>query len=417
MPIEFGDILVYVVTLFGIYTALFFIITLFQGRQAYMEMTNKKLKWKPKVCIIVPCFNEEKTVGKTLESLLKLDYPKKLMDIIVVDDGSSDNTYKVASKYKKQGVRVFRKKNGGKYTALNLGLKKTNAEVAGALDADSFVHSNALKKMMPYFEEDDVMAVTPSMKIYKAKNWLQRVQMIEYIIGIFLRKVFALLGSVHVAPGPFTLYKTEFFKEHGGYKKAYLTEDIEMALRIQALHYQIENTPDAYVHTIGPSTFKNLYKQRLRWYFGFIQNVLEYKSLFSKQHGNLGMFILPASFISVFLVIITLFYTLYKLIESLWKRYIFLKAIDFDFMQMLEFNFDTFFLNFNEAMILSLFTIALSVCLIILAKKVASEEDKIKYSYIIYILVYWVLFGFWWIVAFYYKLSNKKTRWGHKSSG
>ncbi len=411
--VNFGDLLIYVTSLFGIYTSIFFIITINDNRKKMKK--RKALRTYPKVCIIVPCFNEEKTVAKTIKSLLRLDYPKNKLEIIVVDDGSTDNTFKVASEFKEKGVKVYRKENGGKYTALNYALDKTDAEIVGALDADSFVHPKALKRMLPYFEEEEVVSVTPSMKIYKPRNWLQTIQMMEYLIGIFLRKVFAFLGSIHVTPGPFTLYKKEFFEKHGKYREAYLTEDIEIALRIQSLNYHIENAPDAYVYTIGPDTFKGLYKQRIRWYYGFTQNVLDYKKLFSAKHGNLGLFILPASFFSVFLVITTLFYTIYKFLEDLWKRYVFFKAINFDLKGILEFRFDPFFINTNSTMMLSLLALGISIGLLLLAKRVANEKKSIKYSYLVYVLCYWFLFGFWWLMAFYHKLAGKKTQWGHKS--
>ena len=87
---------------------------------------------------------------------------------------------------------MLKKKNGGKFTALNLAIQRTKATYIGALDADSIVDPRALKRMLPYFEEKRVVAVTPSMKIHEPSNWLQKVQFIEYLLGIFLRKVFSM---------------------------------------------------------------------------------------------------------------------------------------------------------------------------------------------------------------------------------
>ncbi len=412
--ITFGDILIYAVAFFGIYTATFFTLTMLEGTREVKR--KKETDWRPEVCVIVPCYNEENTVEKTVDSLLNLNYPREKLDLIVVDDGSTDNTYEVAKKYEEKGVRVFQKENGGKHTALNLGLEKTDAEIVGALDADSHVDPDALKRMIPYFEEDDVAAVTPALKIDKPDTWLQMVQMIEYLIGIFLRKVFAMLGSNHVTPGPFTLFKKSFFEEHGPYREAYLTEDIEMALRIEKYNYQIENAPNAYVYTIGPPTFKGLLNQRRRWYYGFIQNTLDYKELFSREHGNLGLFVLPSAFISVLLVILTLLYTGFKLTTKAWERFQYMQAINWDFMEILEFNFDPFFLNFNDTVMLGFLVMAISIALILLAKNVAGENEQIKYHYIVYVLIYWLLFGFWWIVAFWNKLLNKENYWNHKSA-
>ncbi len=329
-----GDILIYAVALFGIYTTLFFTFTVLERKEE--EITKEEVNWFPKVCVIVPCYNEEDTVEKTVNSLLNLDYPEDKLEIVIVDDGSEDNTLEVAKQFEEDGVTVYHKENGGKHTALNYAWERTDAEIVGALDADSYVEPDALKKIIPYFQDEEVMSVTPALKIHPPETWLQIVQMIEYLVGIFLRKVFALLGSIHVAPGPFSMYRAEFFEEHGAWRKAYLTEDIELSLRIQDKQYHIENAPDANVYTIGPPTFKELYKQRLRWYYGFIQNVLDYKQLFSRKHGNLGVFVLPSAFISVFLVIATIFYTTWNLISTLWDKILLWNSINWDFAEMFE---------------------------------------------------------------------------------
>ncbi len=411
---NFGDLLVYSVAFFGLYTTIFYALTLFtERREIYRDATD----WRPTVAIIVPCFNEEDTVGKTVKSLLNLDYPKEKLDIIVIDDGSEDNTLEVAKQYEDQGVRVFHKENGGKHTALNLGLERTDAEIAGALDADSYVKPDALKKVLPYFADEDVMSVTPALKIHPPENWLQTVQMMEYLIGILLRKVFAFLGSIHVAPGPFTLYRTEFFEEHGNYVKGYLTEDIEMALRIQAKQYQIENAPDAEVYTIGPDTFASLFKQRLRWYYGFIQNTLDYKNLFSTEHGNFGVFVLPSAFISVFLVILTVGYMGFKFISNMIDRFQLLQAINWDILEFLQFSFDPYFINLGPTLILTILIMSTSVLLLMLAKRVANKEESIKWGYLIFVLTYWILFGLWWLAAFFHKIADWNTTWAHRSSG
>lgn len=179
-------------------------------------------------------------------------------------------------------------------------MKKCSGELVGGLDADSFVTSKALKRMIGYFDDEDVMAVTPSLKVYKPKKVLQKIQMIEYLIGVFLRKIFALLGSINVTPGPFSIYRKSFFDKNGGWDEDNITEDIEIAFRIQSKNYLIENSETATVYTVSPASFKGLFSQRIRWYVGGLQNALDYRHLFGTKHGNLGLFILPGSFISVF---------------------------------------------------------------------------------------------------------------------
>ncbi len=415
--VSFGEVLIGVTAFISLYTALFFIITLLENKNRITRPELKKNHPKnyPLVCIIVPCYNEEKTLGKTMESVLNLDYPSEKLDIIIVDDGSKDRTYQIASKYasENRNVRVYKKKNAGKYTALNLGLKKTKAEFVGALDADSFVHPKALKKILVYFDNPGVMAVTPSLKVYKPNSWLQRIQMIEYSVGIFFRKMFALVGSIHVTPGPFSIYKKEFFEKHGHYTKAYMTEDIEVALRMQSHNYHIENAIDAYVYTVSPKNFKSLYYQRRRWYYGFMQNAIDYKHLFSKKHGNLGLYVLPLAFISVLLVLTSFFYGLYKLGEGIWNSYQYARAVNFDIFHF-DFPPDLFMINMNASFILGIITIITGVLIIFLAIKAAKEKQKVVFSYIMYVIAYWVLFSFWWLVAVYYKFSGRTFSWNPK---
>ena len=289
-----GEIILYIVAYFGLFTSIFFLVTLIENKRSLGN--PKPPKKLPFVTIMVPACNEENTVGKTVESLLGLDYPKKKLQIIVIDDGSVDNTYKIAKKYVKQGVLVLKKKNGGKGTALNLGIKHAKGTFVGCLDADSIVESDALKKMIGYFTNKRIMAVTPSLKCTKPKTIWQRIQVIEFLLGVYLRKVFGFLGSIHVTPGPFTIFRKKFFDKYGGYDETTVTEDIEISLRIQSLNYEIENAVNANVYAIAKPTFLTLFSQRVRWYRGFLDNVQKYKHLISRKYGDLGIFILPSAF-------------------------------------------------------------------------------------------------------------------------
>jgi cellulose synthase/poly-beta-1,6-N-acetylglucosamine synthase-like glycosyltransferase len=379
------------------------------------NLKNPKHKSLPSITVTVPAYNEEKTLAKTIKSLLELDYPKNKLNIIIVDDGSTDDTYKIAKSFSKQGIKVFRKENQGKAAALNLALKNCKTEFFGALDADSFVDKNALKNMIGYFENKKIIAVTPSLKIYNPRTFLQKIQRIEYLIGIFLRKIFAFLGSIHVTPGPFTIYRKKFFDKYGNYDCNNLTEDIEVALRIQSNKFMIENSVDAVVYTVGPKNFRTLLKQRIRWYMGFIENVIDYKHLFSAKYGNLGLFILPVSFISVGLVIITLFYTLIRTLSKSVQNLINYNSINFDLSQLFKFNFDMFYVNVGSLMFLSILTLMFGIMIIYFAKRISKENMPIKFHYIFYLVIYWALFGFWWITASAYKLLGKRIEWGQRT--
>jgi cellulose synthase/poly-beta-1,6-N-acetylglucosamine synthase-like glycosyltransferase len=405
---DFGIFLIYVASYFGLFTAIFFFVTLFENKN---EKIHKLPRDLPKVSIIIPAFNEEETIGKTIESLLDLDYPRQKLEIIVVNDGSKDNTLKVAKHYIPKGIVVLSKKNGGKGKALNFGIKKATGIFVGCLDADSYVAKDSLKKIIPYFYDKNIMAVTPALKVSKPKNVYQRIQMVEYLMGVFLRKTFSYLNSIHVTPGPFTIYRKEFFDNYGGYSEHNLTEDIEVALRIQKHGYVIENSHEANVYTNAPTTFNTLYRQRIRWYTGFIDNVYDYRGLFSKKYGNLGLFVLPLAFISIFLVIISMIYFSYKLVSNFLQNYLNMQSIHFDFLRLFQFDLNNFYINISAAVILSILTFILGIILLVIAKRMASEATRISFSYGLYLMFYWFLFGFWWFMALFYKAIRKKVAW------
>jgi cellulose synthase/poly-beta-1,6-N-acetylglucosamine synthase-like glycosyltransferase len=402
-----GEILIYIVCYFGLLTSIYFLLTLYENRN---RIAHPKATKFPKVTVIVPAYNEEKTIAKTIRSLLNLDYPK--LQIIVIDDGSTDSTYRIAKTFR--GIEVYKKKNGGKAAALNLGLKKAKGELVGALDADSFVDKNALRNMIGYFEDERIVAVTPSLRVYKPKTILQKIQRVEYLIGIFLRKVFSFIGSIHVTPGPFTIYRKSFFDKHGGYDENNLTEDIEVALRIQSIGGEIENSVESNVYTVSPYHFKPLLNQRLRWYLGFIENVYRYRHVFSPGHGNLGLIVLPAAFISVILVILMMFYSTYMFLDRAFKDLLNYQSIGFDWTRVFELNFDLFFVNLERYTLLTIITLIIGVCILVIARNLAKENERIRYHYLFYTLFYWFLFGFWWLGAIFLKITGKRIYWGKK---
>ncbi len=406
---EIGTYIVYLICYFGLFTTVFFLITLFENGGKIKSPNAKRF---PKTSIIVPAFNEEKTLFKTISSLIRLDYPKDKLELIVVDDGSTDNTLKIAKQFISKGVKVYTKKNGGKGETLNFGIKKATGEIIGCLDADSFVGRKSLKKMVAFFEDSKVMAVTPSLKVYKPKNILQRIQMVEYLIGIFLRKVFAFLGSIHVTPGPFSIYRKTFFEKHGNYDENNLTEDIEIALRIQSNGYFIENSVDAPVYTMAPYKFNSLLRQRVRWYTGFTENVIRYRQLFSKRHGNLGVFILPGSFFAVILVIVSMYYFFTKTIKGVIQHFTNFSAIGFDIFNNINIKLSMFYLNISPTLTLVLLSLLAGIAVVIVAKKISKEKkSNLTISYIPYLALYWFMFGFFWIATGFLKIFKKRLSW------
>lgn len=318
----FAQTLTYILLFFTLYFEVFLVVTFFEGLSApkFSGTTVHRRHW-PSVTIIVPAWNEEQTLDRTVRSLLALNYPKDRLRIVIVDDGSTDGTLHVARNFEKiPSVSVLTKENGGKHTALNLGIAHVTSDLVGCLDADSFVDPGALQAIVPYFDDPTIAAVTPSVQIWKPDNPLRRMQAIEYMIGAFTRKIFSLMNGLYVTPGPFSIYRTSVFDKIGGFVHGFGTEDMEMAMRMQFHRMRIANAENAYVYTVSPKTLRALLRQRVRWVTGFLKNVFfAYRPmLFSLRHGNLGMLTLPFAALSIFIALFFSIIYLDTIIERIW---------------------------------------------------------------------------------------------------
>ncbi len=414
MP-DLHSILVYILAYIGLYVASFYMIN--------MSSKYKKAESLPAtdktVSIVVPAWNEGKSIESTIKSLLATDYPKEKFEIIIVDDGSKDDTYKLAKKYESEQnpkVRVFTKDNGGKGSAINFGIKKSKAEIIISMDADSIVRPDALKKMIGYFKNEQVMSVTPSMGVYKPKKVLEKIQQIEYYIGVFLRKSFAIVNAIHITPGAFSAYRREFFVKYGGYDTSTITEDLEIALRIQSKGYIIENSPESIIYTIAPKTFRELLVQRRRWYTGLIKNLWRYRSLFGLKKGPLGALVLPVAIITIVLSVILTVYMVIKLLIDLRLDLLSLQSINFRFNDAIEINkylIENIFYKVlsNPLFIITIMLLTLLVFYLYYSRKKMKFSEGLKISFVLFVFTYSLLFTFWWISSAIYVLLNKKVVW------
>ncbi|HEY4526492.1 MAG TPA: glycosyltransferase [Candidatus Paceibacterota bacterium] len=294
--------IVYALLFASIYFEVFLLTSFIERRMGGLVMRKRVSGVLPAVAIVVPSFNEAQTISGTISSLLALQYPKDKLEIIVVDDGSTDDTLSVAKRFESDSrVRVFYKENGGKHTAMNFALSRTSAELIGCLDADSEVAPEALRAIVSVFEDKKVAAATPGIHVKDPKTLLQKMQNVEYRLSLFNRFAFAAKGSTFITPGPFSLFRTAIVRQLGAWRHAHSTEDMEMALRIQAAGFLIANVPEAIVHTTTPSTLPTLFRQRVRWTYGWLRNAIDYRYMFGNHaYGNLGLIILPAAILSIF---------------------------------------------------------------------------------------------------------------------
>lgn len=413
---DIGTIIVNIFLFLTLYAQVLLLFTFFERKSIFGASVLKdgglSVKKFPIVTIIVPVWNEEKTLAGTINSLLALAYPKEKLDIIIVDDGSKDGTRKVANSFKSHPqVRIFHKENGGKHTAVNLGIKKAKGELIGCLDADSFVDSGALAEIVRCFEDPRIMAVTPAIRVYTPGNVLQKIQRVEYNMGIFLRKVFGSMNAIHVTPGPFSIFRKKVFDDLGEYRRAHNTEDMEMALRMHKNHYPIANAPVAYVYTITPRTVRGLYKQRLRWVYGFLANVIDYRAMIlNKKYGNVGMFTLPAAIVSIFAALYFTGLALAHFSLRLAEKALEIKTVGISW-RMHPYAFDWFFVNTDETAILIYLLLASTIFIVFTGKKLAEGNMKVSSDMVYFLTLYGFLAPLWLSRAVYNVVFNKKTSW------
>ena len=280
-------------TLFFLFITAVYLILFFENRgQALSDPAPKRF---PLVSVVIPAFNEEDTIAGTIRSVLALDYPKKI-EVLVVDDGSTDRTAVLAKQFK--GVLVFSKPNGGKGSALNHGIRKAKGELVATVDADSFVRPDALRQMMGYFADERVGAVSSSILVHEPRNILQGIQFVEYIGMNYIRKNNDFLDSLFVTPGPLSVFRKSALIKVGLFDEHALSEDMEVALKLLTNGYRIKHSVNALVTSVSPHSLGELFKQRIRWYRGALMNGRKYAFLFfNPAYRNLGLFVFPINFI------------------------------------------------------------------------------------------------------------------------
>jgi len=411
---SFSSIIFYVLTFLSVYVQVFFLITFLENRKKIIIRNGvTKLSKYPAVTIMVPSWNEEKTVYKTVRSLLDLNYPKEKLKIFLIDDGSTDKTWDVISRFSKyQNVRIFKKENGGKYTALNLGLEHVQTDFLGCLDADSVADPESLVRIMSYFEKDSsIMAVSPSIIADNSKNIIQGAQKAEYDMSVYIKKMLGLLGAIHVTPGPLTIFRKKVFDDLGPYRHAHNTEDMEIAYRMQKNHYKIEQCNDAYVYTNTPSSITKLYKQRLRWIYGFINNTIDYRNIiFRKKYGNFSLFTVPSCIMSVFAVSFLFGKIVYSLGNFLFSKILQFQAVGFHFTNKVNY-LDPFFINTQSLSLIAIILFSFIIFSIVLGKKMTEGKWNFSFNMIYFLFIFSIIGPFWLLKAVYNTVLSRKPAW------
>ena len=248
---------------------------------------------RPTVSVVVPAYNEEGVIARTVQSLLSQGYPD--LEILVVDDGSTDRTAAVVTETcgHHSCVRVFSKPNGGKASALNFGAARATGEVVVAVDADTLFAPGAIAALVAPLADRRVGAVAGNAKVGNRINLVTRWQAVEYITSQNLdRRAFSLLNCITVVPGAIGAWRRSLVLAAGGFSEQTLAEDQDLTLTLLERGWRIAYADHAVAYTEAPDTLRGLSGQRFRWSFGTLQCAWKHRGTLFRSRA-LGWVALP----------------------------------------------------------------------------------------------------------------------------
>lgn len=255
--------------------------------------------FKPAVSVVIAAYNEEKVIARTVHSILKNGYPD--LEVVVVDDGSKDETLRVLNQAfgRNPRVRIFTQPNRGKSEALNHAIAKAHNEILVALDADTIFRAGTIHKLVRHFADPSVGAVSGNARVGNRQKWITKFQSIEYIYGFNLdRRALDVLNAITVVPGAVGAWRKNLIVACGGFGHDTLAEDTDITLAIRRLGYEIRYEEEAIAYTEAPETTRALAKQRFRWAFGTLQAAWKHRdATFNPEYGCLGFVALPSIWI------------------------------------------------------------------------------------------------------------------------
>lgn len=379
---------------------------------------RKKLFDYPKgkavpVSIVMPCYNEAETIGRAIDSLLNLHYPRDMIEIIVVDDKSKDNSVQIVNGYiekypGKIKLIVNSKNSGGAAEPTNIGVMAAKHDFVAVTDADSIPEPDALIKMVGFLQQDEkVAAVTCAVMAHGSKTFMQRLQMIEYSIISWSRKLLDCIDAVYVTPGPFALYRKNTLIDVGLFDPKNLTQDIEIVWRLKSKGYLARMCLAARVYSETPLKFRQWWRQRVRWNLGGTQCIFKYRKYIFKN-GMLGAFIIPFFSFSLFLGLFGLGLFIYLFLKRVVVNFLITKYSLYGgttLVRLQDITLNPTVLNFFGFILFIWSFIFVLIGLSIMDMRGRKETNTFNILY--YMLVYLSIYPFIMITALYKYLRGK----------
>ncbi|MFJ3665745.1 bifunctional polysaccharide deacetylase/glycosyltransferase family 2 protein [Streptomyces sp. NPDC090106] len=270
------------------------------ARRHYRQRNKRRFSWGPTVTrpvsVIVPAYNEKECIANTLESLAQSTHP---IEVIVVDDGSSDGTSEIAraaaDRLGMRNVRVIRQENAGKPAALNNGVRNASYDIVIMMDGDTVFEPDAVHQLVQPFADPEVGAVAGNAKVGNRNTIIGAWQHIEYVMGFNLdRRMYDLLRCMPTIPGAIGAFRRDAVLQVGGMSEDTLAEDTDITIAFHRAGWRVVYQEHAKAWTEAPGSLKQLWSQRYRWSYGTMQALWKHrKSLTDKgpsgRFGRVGM--------------------------------------------------------------------------------------------------------------------------------
>lgn len=362
------------------------------------------------ISILSPAFNEEKTIADTLKHIFDIDY-KNILEVIVINDKSTDNTLKIVkelmNKYPKLKV-IDNEKNLGKAGSLNKALKIAKGELIAVIDADSYPYKDSISKMVGFFEDEKVGAVTVPVVARNKNNFIEKLQAIEYKAIAITRKLLGYVDAIYVTPGPLALYRSEAINGIGGFDEKNITEDIEATWHLTALGWDRKMCLDTGVSSTVPSRFKDWYVQRRRWNIGGLQCIWKYRKFLIKK-GMLGWFIIPFFILSTFLGLLGLSIFFYLITRRIISNFLFTKysiVVGTPVITLNDLHITPSILNYLGIVLFILGAIFTLLVLSLLKEKILKRQNILNILF--YLTIYIAIYPFIMIGAIWHFIRGKR---------
>ena len=268
---------------------------------------KKITKFEPNISIIVPAYNEEKNIKKCLQAILNSNYDQKKLEIICVDDGSKDKTTNIIKDFilKNKQIKLIKGKHLGKSMALNMGVKKAKYDYIITIDADTIIDGNFIQESINPFQDKNVGATNGIALIQKPKKIVEHFQNVEYYFNNLIRSSFSKVFKNGIwFFGAAACFDKKALKKAGLFSNKVLTEDMDLSLKIFEKGYDVLTVSTASYYTQACHSLKELFSQRMRWFYGGLQCTVKHRTLFKRKSFSIKYLFLNQIFWAIFSVII-----------------------------------------------------------------------------------------------------------------